>query len=1392
MSNVASMSDLTQKFGEFKSLFGEEEREIARNVDADTRFRYEADTLLGGKYQMKGFVAPKFSFFDKIQRLLLRVFKPSDERCQALKDTSRNFYNYVEKIFGKGRIPESVKKAMGVHNRSDGIMRPLTARRIRAVRDKIDKELGKLENANLRFIAFSEKLKKNEKASIAVEDLVALRNAGIVSDEEFKGCLTNQNATLFVDANGNACNANEIKGKFEEFLNNPNNKGKPFLVPSNLLKAKSTNNLGDLDSWYDFYARKDAGEEVQPKVGNESVVEIDNNPKVDKKAEKSNRQQKLMTAFHLSPIKSVNDKNSGIHSKNYGFILNQINTKIGKDSSKVYNPVVGESKETFSQNYVSLKGAKNCGDLVKDQDHRLQHILLDEAGRLFFVSKRGDDKYYRNIDTSDKILEAKGADFQNYYGFSMIAKTDTGMAADVDCTKFELGLQKNDNVGGEKITVADGDPYMANNGETVFGDIREVAESANPGNQGELVCPTLMMLAEKNEVLPVSQPMLKRLAIVENHPVVLFDMYSEKPNVMVFNQDFKGNKIKGVPLCFVRNSDGTYASVTCDFKEACKTNAEFKKVVEKLGGMAIVLGEEDKEDEEDANKEVQVEKNEALIQEKKDTEDAKKWKAEKEKYDAELELLNADFSEIKKLRRQLGKQEESEDEAELFSGANREHYNLIRQEDDTIDNKIRKFGRKFDISNVDMNTRFEEPEQRVQDDLAKIKAYYEEEDMSIEDGIEEVRTETESLKKFRKEEVAKELKTLKEELEEKQRKEALNKRLSTFKKELSGEKFINAMQTALKTKYQAEYERKYIDKYGEELGKKYSEVIMSLVFDLIGKLGYDDNFVRQYDQDIQNLSADKSTSGKFTLEIAETYLKDKKIPGFDKAFKDLCQKIDVHLKEVEKSGESSDKPDLVVVNAAKKGFQHLINQNTKNPKLLWTYAKTLGFEYEEKDAALMAPVVKKALELALTRIFESSDFWKELNAATAVAKYASDSGIYTRKQYEQTINQQIDAKFIEEHGTAYLKQMMKGISTYAGGGALQKVRGKLGDIFAAEFKNYVGELGSFPKMAAKKEKDFGETVYEPVKGKNYDTLDYKDVVSAKGTILDQVARDFLVNQIDRVSTGNKTEIKIDTATDNELMTAVKEIGGKNKYNPFDWSTFLSNVQDPNLKAEIKDIKTKTENMVAHYLLIGKMNNTPNDKLVEDFIQSRDFIVKDSVALYLGVLQAWCVKRMIVRAILMNAALGNDKKYDPKQDPFKDNLVTVQKLNTLRSYICTDWSNKLKDAYGKKKEKYVKQKKDTVEYSEKNSFVRFFTSAPAVKMSEDTYKESVLGLQGFTSALFASYFGKAVGVFADPSLDQAGFVNKLKEIYNQSDTEADLDKLINGEINLEQLISKNKL
>ena len=75
----------------------------------------------------------------KVSRWGRRVFVPSDAENLHLKEVSRQFFQSVKDIFGgETEIPKSILDAMGVHDRADGKMRPLTLRRIRIVHDALE------------------------------------------------------------------------------------------------------------------------------------------------------------------------------------------------------------------------------------------------------------------------------------------------------------------------------------------------------------------------------------------------------------------------------------------------------------------------------------------------------------------------------------------------------------------------------------------------------------------------------------------------------------------------------------------------------------------------------------------------------------------------------------------------------------------------------------------------------------------------------------------------------------------------------------------------------------------------------------------------------------------------------------------------------------------------------------------------------------------------------------------------------------------------------------------------------------------------------------------------------------------------------------------------------
>ena len=75
----------------------------------------------------------------KVSRWGRRMFVPSDAENLHLKEISRQFFQSVKAIFGdETDIPKTIQDAMGVHDRADGKMRPLSLRRIRIVHEAIE------------------------------------------------------------------------------------------------------------------------------------------------------------------------------------------------------------------------------------------------------------------------------------------------------------------------------------------------------------------------------------------------------------------------------------------------------------------------------------------------------------------------------------------------------------------------------------------------------------------------------------------------------------------------------------------------------------------------------------------------------------------------------------------------------------------------------------------------------------------------------------------------------------------------------------------------------------------------------------------------------------------------------------------------------------------------------------------------------------------------------------------------------------------------------------------------------------------------------------------------------------------------------------------------------
>lgn len=137
------------RFNAFKNAFSRLAE--GQGVNEDARVTVNGSN----QYELK---TVKHSWWDAVVRFFTRNISPS-EADNALGDISQRFYQSVKSIFANGDIPPTVQAQLEKHVSADGVMRPLTARRIRCVTKAIEDLKRSVDDFNAHQPMSPEKVK---------------------------------------------------------------------------------------------------------------------------------------------------------------------------------------------------------------------------------------------------------------------------------------------------------------------------------------------------------------------------------------------------------------------------------------------------------------------------------------------------------------------------------------------------------------------------------------------------------------------------------------------------------------------------------------------------------------------------------------------------------------------------------------------------------------------------------------------------------------------------------------------------------------------------------------------------------------------------------------------------------------------------------------------------------------------------------------------------------------------------------------------------------------------------------------------------------------------------------------------------------------------------------
>ncbi len=143
---------------------------VANEADQNKRAEFgEQSANQGGEVRFSNWGT------NKVSRAFRRVFSPNDAENLRLKDISRQFHQSVKDIFAGGPIPRSILDALGVHTLENGIMRPLTARRIAIVKNALN-NLGEVRSKREELT----QVMNSHSRELTNEELIYLDNIGVL------------------------------------------------------------------------------------------------------------------------------------------------------------------------------------------------------------------------------------------------------------------------------------------------------------------------------------------------------------------------------------------------------------------------------------------------------------------------------------------------------------------------------------------------------------------------------------------------------------------------------------------------------------------------------------------------------------------------------------------------------------------------------------------------------------------------------------------------------------------------------------------------------------------------------------------------------------------------------------------------------------------------------------------------------------------------------------------------------------------------------------------------------------------------------------------------------------------------------------------------------------